>query len=331
MKNKPTILMTGAGGAAIPFLINSLKKYGYRVLCADMDPTAAGLYLSDRGFVIPKADDPSFIGAIKNICLTESVDVVIPLVDEELIAVSQLTIPGVTILVPRTEFIKTCLDKYKLIQELKRYHIPVPETKLGNETPGDIGYPCIVKPRSGRGSREVEILHSEEEYKAWLFRTCNQSDRFIFQQYLTGPEYTVSVVVWRDGQVQVVVPKKIIVKKGITRLAVTKHDSIIEQYCSNIQKYLKADGPFNVQLRCNENSGEPFLFEINPRYSTTVTLTIMAGIDELHGLIQQAINGSESYKFGEWKEGVILFRHYADTAISSEEFEQLSQKIFKIP
>lgn len=330
MTKKPTILLTGAGGAALPYLIKSLRNHGYRVLAADMDPFAAGLFLADKGLIIPKADDEQFLPVIKKICSSESVDIIIPLVDEELIPVSSLEGTGVIPLIPRLEFIKTCLDKYDLIQQLKKHNIPVPQTTLAGRGPGDIGYPCIVKPRTGRGSREVELLRTAKDFKDWSLRTGDRANNYILQEYISGTEFTVSVIAWRDGVCQVVVPKEIISKKGITRLAVTRHHLRIEEYCRKIQDRLRGDGPFNVQLRCDGETGQPLLFEINPRYSTTVSLTIMAGIEEVHGLIQQALKGTPAYQFGSWKEGVVLMRHNEDFSVSSEQFEKMQATIRNI-
>ncbi len=326
MKQKTTILMTGAGGAALPFLIASLKKHGYRVLTADMDPFAAGLFLADKGFVIPRADAQEFPAAIKKICTDESVDIVMPLVDEELVTVSKMKGINAIPLMPRTAFIETCLDKYRLVQELEAHGIPAPKTVPATEGPAAVGFPCIVKPRTGRGSRDVELLKNKKDFNLWKSSTGDRADRFILQEYIDGTEYTVSVVAWRDGRVQSVVPKEIISKKGITRLAVTRRNVAIDEYCTRIQECLKADGPFNVQLRCDK-TGQPLLFEINPRYSTTVSLTILAGIDEIHGLVQQALHGPDAYQFGRFKEDVVLMRHNEDSAVTMKEFRRLQGSI----
>ncbi len=319
--------MTGAGGAALPFLIRSLQKHGYRVITADMDPFAGGLFLSDRGFVIPKADDPQFLPVIERICSSEHVDVIIPLVDEELIAVAGLGDRSVIPLTPRPDFICTCLDKYRLVRTLQEYNLPAPRTVLATDDPGDIGYPCIVKPRTGRGSRDVEMLHNTKEFHDWKARAGNNAGLYILQEYLSGTEYTVSVVAWRDGRVQAVVPKEIISKKGITRLAVSRRNTAIETYCTAIQDHLHADGPFNVQLRCDGESGQPILFEINPRYSTTVSLTVLAGCEEIHGLIQQALNGPDAFRFGPWKEGIVLMRNNEDYSVTEEQLGAMRAKI----
>ena len=42
-----TVLVTGAGGAAVPGLIKHLHDTGHRVLAADMDRYAAGLFAAE--------------------------------------------------------------------------------------------------------------------------------------------------------------------------------------------------------------------------------------------------------------------------------------------
>jgi carbamoyl-phosphate synthase large subunit len=142
------------------------------------------------------------------------------------------------------------------------------------------------------------------------------------QTYIDGLEFTVSVTVWRDGVVRAVVPKEIICKKGITRLAVTRRNSRIDDVCRAVQNSLYADGPFNVQLRVDKTTGIPLIFEINPRYSTTVSLTIAAGVDEIGSLISYATGKTETMSFGEWREGVVLLRRTIDEFMDEADFNK---------
>ena len=318
---KTTVLLTGAGGVVIPYLIRSLKEKGYRVLAADMDPSAVGLYLADRGYTVPAGNSPDFLPVLRRLCRREKIDVVIPLVDEELLAALELEDEGFIVLTPRRAFVDLCLDKYRLAIALKDAGLPAPATTLADGAePGDP--PFIVKPRRGRGSRDVHLLKSLDELAS--FRKARQGllDRFLVQEYIGGKEFTVSVVAWRDGKLLAVVPKEIISKKGVTRSAVTRRNRKIEDLCSRIQRELHADGPFNVQLRLDAVSGDPIPFEINPRYSTTVSLTMAAGIDEVHGLIARATGRGTEYSFGEWKEGVVLLRETTDTFMDEAEFRR---------
>lgn len=315
-----TVLITGGGGAAVPGLIERLRDSGYRVLAADMDQYAVGLYLADSGFIIPAGKSPDFLPVMCYICRQEGVDVLVPLVDEELVAALELEKEGIIVLLPRREFVTLCLDKFLLMQSLREADITVPETNLVSNGIGDIGFPLVIKPRTGRGSRGLGIANSQEELEHFLQNNPYETDALIVQEHVQGTEFTVSVVVWRDGEVQAVVPKEIIFKKGITRLAVTRRNPEIEKLCCAIQDNLHADGPFNVQLRVDQDTGQPVPFEINPRFSTTTSLTIAAGIDEFGGLIAQAVQGRNGYHFGNWQEGVVLLRRTLDEFIDESAF-----------
>lgn len=320
MSYMSTVLLTGAGGAALPGLIQRLRRSGYRVLAADMDVYAVGLYLAEAGFVIPPGESPEFLPVLRQICRQHRVDVVVPLVDEELLCALELEREGVTVMLPRREFVATCLDKFQLMQQLQAVEISVPETRLVSTGLGRIEFPILVKPRKGRGSRGLGVLSSEGELLSFLESSPYHHEELLLQTYIEGPEFTVSVVVWRDGEVQAVVPKEIIFKKGITRFAVTRRNVEIEKLCRQLQARLHADGPFNVQLRLDPNTGEPLPFEINPRFSSTVSLTIAAGIDEVGGLIAQAVGQDAKDQFTQWREGVVLLRRTLDEFVEESYF-----------
>jgi len=316
-----TILLTGAGGAAIPGLIKHLQSnYGYRVLSADMDRYAIGLFWADKGFVIPPGNSPDFLPTIRYICQQENVNVFIPLVDEELVISLELEQEGIPVLIPRKKFVESCLDKFVLMNELRSAKISIPATRLACDDLSGVNFPAVVKPRTGRGSRGVGFVSSQNELLDFLQVSPFKPEALIVQTYVDGTEFTVSVTVWRDGNVQAVVPKEIICKKGITRLAVTRHNFQIDRLCRNIQERLKADGPFNVQLRLSKDTGAPLPFEINPRFSTTVSLTIAAGVDELGVLIKQATGQNNSLLKNDWREGVVLMRRTLDEFTDEGDF-----------
>jgi carbamoyl-phosphate synthase large subunit len=321
-----TILLSGAGGAAIPGIIEHLRSTGFRVLAADMDPLATGLYLSDRGFQVPHGDSPEFVEAVRKICQTERVDVFVPLVDEELIPAFEVESDRTKVLLPDVRFVRLALDKYALMRRLLIEEVPCPVTHLASQ-PGDDLYPRFVKPRRGRGSRGIGIVTNADSLASFISQSPYASDELVVQEFVEGTEYTVSVVVWRDGEVQAVVPKEIISKRGITHIAVAQKNQAIEAVCHLIQSKLHADGPFNVQLKIDNRTGEPKVFEINPRFSTTVSLTLAAGIDEIGGLARQAVRGREAWRFGEWRDGVALLRRTLDLFIPVEELNHRRREI----
>lgn len=321
-----TVLITGAGGAVIPLLIKLLKSEGCRVLAVDMDPNAVGLFLADKGYIIPGGLSVDFVPAMRRICQQEKVDALIPLVDEELIPVWQLARDDLHIILPEVGFVRLCLDKWRLMQALWANEINVPQTRLASEDIEGLQFPLIVKPRTGRGSRGLALVNSYSELQEFLSRSPYSRENNLIQEYIDGSEFTISVVVWRDGLVKAVVPKEIISKKGITRIAVSRRNSKIDALCRQVQEKLRANGPFNVQLRL-DSSGEPYIFEINPRFSTSISLTIAAGLNELVILLEQALLGIEAEESGNWREGVVLLRQTSDGFMDENEFRLKQQQM----
>ena len=319
--NEKTVLLTGAGGPAPSGMISVLRKWGYRVISVDMHPHSPAFFLSDKSYVVPAGHSKEFLPKLKTICEREKVDAIISVVDEELVNVIELENFGIKVIQPLLNFTTLCLDKYKCMKKLRELGLAAPETWLASEVPENATYPLFVKPRVGRGSRGIGKVENSYELAEFIKESAYSAEELLSQPYLPGTEYTVSVVVWRDGEVQSVVPKEIISKIGVTKMAITRKNKKIHQLCRDIQNKLKANGPFNVQLRL-DNQGDPYVFEINPRFSTSITLTMASGIDELGGLLSQALFGKKSFKFSEWHDGVVMIRHTTDQFISEAAYKK---------
>ncbi|GHC90896.1 carbamoyl phosphate synthase-like protein [Nocardiopsis terrae] len=315
-------MVTTAGSAPTPGTILHLREHGFRVVATDVDPAAPGLYLADRGYLVPPGGSDAFLPRMRALCAREGAVAVVPLVDEELVRVGELAGDGVAVLLPRPDFVVGCLDKYALMQRLDEAGIGVPRTWLASEWPTGTADPpvggFVVKPRSGRGSRGVVTVGSARGVARAVAESGYAADELIVQERVTGPEYTVSVVVWRDGGVQAVVPKEVVLKQGVTRYAVTRRDHGVVRACRAVQDALRADGPFNVQL-CLDGLGRPRIFEINPRFSSTAALTAAAGVDEITGLLRQAVCEGPRLD-DEWREGVAMVRRWTDEFLSEEQF-----------
>ncbi|MEU3017562.1 MULTISPECIES: ATP-grasp domain-containing protein [unclassified Nocardiopsis] len=315
-------MVTTAGSAPTPGTILRLRESGFRVVATDVDPTAPGLYLADRSRLVPPGDSEAFLPRMRALCAEEGAAAVVPLVDEELVPVAELGRDGVAVLLPRPDFVTTCLDKYALMRELEDAGIGVPRTWLASEWPAEAADRSpggmVVKPRRGRGGRGVVVAESARDTARAISESGYAADELIVQERVTGPEYTVSVVVWRDGAVQAVVPKEVLLKRGVTRYAVTRRHPGVARTCRAVQESLRADGPFNVQL-CLDERGRPRVFEINPRFSSTAALTAAAGVDEVTGLLRQAVCDGPRLT-DEWREGVAMVRRWTDEFMSEERF-----------
>jgi len=270
------LLFTGGGGSGSEALYRMLEgRYEVHFVDADIE---AKPYLipSNRWHQIPFANAITFIDKLQSLCREIVVDVLIPSVDEELLPIA-LARSGFAcdVLLPPHAFVKTHLDKLTSNLFLKTHKLSAPETELLPEHKS-ILYPCIVKPRQGRGSRDVRIINSESELQAHVLLSHRQPDDFILQELLVGQEYTVMMSTNRAGALRAVVPVKVGIKKGITIRAETDFDEAIINECAAIHAANPVAGCYNIQLVRMKN-GEIKPFEINPRVSTTACLAMAAG------------------------------------------------------
>ena len=287
---RKTIFMTGGGGAGTIAAARFLKATNkYKIVLGDMNKWAAGLSFADKFYILPAAGSSNFLDKVSTIIKKEKVDIFVPLVDMELLKSYKLKnlFPGLKILLPEHSFTKTVLDKWWMIRELKKNAIPCPNSFLYKSLPLGLKYPLIAKPRVGCGSRNVMEVMSKKHLNSYKALTCLPPEKILVQEKIIGKEFTVSVVANSHGEVLTVVPKEVIQKRGITIIAVTRDNCEIQKICVDIQHKLKANGPFNVQLILGKD-GVPKVFEINPRYSTTIALTMAAGINEIDLLVNDA-------------------------------------------
>lgn len=283
------LFFTGGGGAGTIEAIRALKALGdYEIATADASLNSGGFAFADRGYVIPFGADPRFDDAFREIMRREQPHYVVPLVDEEIPKVHRILaaeMPDVRVIAPTLVFCELVLDKWTMAQALVSHGLAVARTWLASDVAG-LTYPAIIKPRQGRGSRGLAFLEGPADLERYLAAAAQPPNQYVAQERLFGPEYTTSAVVGLDGTLLAVVPKEVIDKRGITHVGVTRNNLAIDELCRGIAGKLDARGPFNVQLILGAD-GVPRVIEINPRYSTTMALTLAAGVNEVDAVVRR--------------------------------------------
>ena len=295
------LLFTGGGGAGSEALSRLLQGH-YEVHFADADNDAKPHSIPlNRWHQIPFASAPTFIKELHHLCRKLEVDILIPGVDEELLLVANVrNSMECDVLLPPVAFVKAHLDKLTSNSLLHEHGLPAPTTEPLSAHQR-IPFPCIVKPRQGRGSRGVAIVHSEQELQAHVVLSGHRPEEFIIQELLAGQEYTIMMAADRAGQLRAVVPVKVGIKRGITLRAETDRDECVIAACVAIHAAQPVPGCYNIQLVKTE-AGEVKPFEINPRISTTACLALAAGVDFID--IYLGNKKDENYK----EIGLLLFR-----------------------
>lgn len=320
-----TVLVTGVGSTGGTGTIGALQEHSdHEVVGVDMDPTATGFHLLDRGRVVPPASDDSWPLEMAAVVDELDVDAVVPLVDEELARLSELDerLPEeVGLVAPRQSLIDDTLDKYRMARRLADAGLSVPATRLASEDfdsdeLGPDDFPFVVKPRRGRGSRGVAKLDSFAELEDHLAETDRSAEDLVVQEYVSGTEYTTSVVATRDDRLLSIVPKEAIAKEGCTVRGATRLEPSVVASCKRIFSALSPGGPVNVQQMRDDETGEVYTIEINPRFSSTACLTVEAGVNELDLLVRDALG--ERVEAPEGFEADLHLVRYTDELYASE-------------
>lgn len=309
------VLFTGGGGAGNEALYYLLKEK-YILNFGDADISAIDPCIPDEfTHRLPWANDPDYVKKILNICDVLGIDLLIPGVDEELplLAAASKSFETIKLLLPDYLYIQSMSDKFEMIRLLESRGIQVPVTQLLSKCALNFEYPCILKPRKGRGSRDVRLMNSIEDVVCYRnsAELSNSADKFILQEFIEGDEYTVQMIADADGRLRAVVPVKVDSKRGITIRAKTCADKKVIDVCKAIHAAVPAKGCYNIQL-IKKKTGDVFPFEINPRVSTTLCLVVAAGVDPIAIYLDKTSN-EMSLSF---TEGVALRRHWKNFIVT---------------
>jgi carbamoyl-phosphate synthase large subunit len=262
------------------------------------------------------ASHPSYLEFVIDLCRQQRFDVVVPGVDEELLQLAQgaRDLYPTRLLLPGEQFIATMLDKLEFVSFMERNGLRGPVTKRLDESEDWRSFPCIVKPRTGRGSRGVSTVMDESELSALRFGLGPKASGYIAQELLLGSEYSVQVIADQQSVVRAVFPARILVKRGITISAVSELSPEVTAACISLHRAFPTVGCYNVQGILSPH-GAFVPFEVNPRVSTTLCLAVAAGIDPI------ALFLSEDHSSGliDFEVGLGLERYWSNHFSSRQE------------
>lgn len=227
--------------------------------------------------VLPRADDPAYLEKLNDLATATNADLIVPasVVELEYLARNWASVNGLPLLMNGPEHILPFIDKLDTANWLRDHDLPCPYTvPLADADPSRL--PLIVKPRKGSGSKNIEFINSVEQLQ--LTQKLRQ-DAAVAQKHL-GPddqEYTCALFQIAGEKRTLIMRRKLL--GGITSEFDVVDNNEIEHLLSAIAKASHLDGSLNVQLRLTKNG--PRVFEINPRFSSTVMMRHQAGFRDL--------------------------------------------------
>ena len=283
MKN---FLITGMGGDMAQSIAKIIKSEfkDCKIFGLDISNRNGAKLFCDHFELGPRANEERYISYIKNSIEKNDIHHFIPCTEHELRALNKLPenhpVWMKTIACSKS-ILTICLDKFETFQFLEKNNI---QTPWYTEEVGNIQlFPCIYKKKSSSGSRDIFKINTKEE--ANFIKTF--SSQGIFQEYLEGDdqEYTCSIFQWNDGTFQTIQLLRTLTG-GSTSWAKVVDIPEIEKLCKEVAVAFNLNGSLNIQLRLT-NKG-PMIFEINPRFSSTVYMRHLLGYKDLIWSIKKA-------------------------------------------
>jgi carbamoyl-phosphate synthase large subunit len=333
---RTNVLVTGVGGIVGQAIVKCLKMANerkhpspcYNIIGVDASPLSAGLYLVDKGAIIPKALDPEFIRSISGVIERYRVKAVFIGTDLELNVISKNKIAieektGAKILVSPTDVIEIARDKWNTFKFLRNKGFACPDSSLPEDLKKFVDthdFPLVVKPREGYGSVEFHISNNIRE----LEESINSIERLgwqpMIQEYL-GPnaEFTTGVCVdYLGKQVMSSISIKKFLKNGQTYKAFIDDFSDVRILSERIALALGVMGAVNIQSKISDGVNK--VFEINPRLSATCAMRAAAGINEPDLLFRNVVLG-EPIKLDEYKK-LVCMRYWEEISIEKEKYKK---------
>lgn len=311
------ILLTSVGGMVSPGIIENLRNIPKidRIIGTDMSAEAIGFHFVDKGYIVPRGDAPDYITVLSELSERESVDVIIPGADEEVLALSRhkdtFKKKGISIICSPYDITSVAIDKGSMLTFLEqsgvsvpKYYLPTSKSELLKAV-DELGYPSrpvVIKPRRGRGGRgfrvlkeDIDILGTRESRDIrlkWFMDVVpeNKLSEIVLMEYLPGDDYSVDVLAGK-GELFFVIPRrriKAILGPSLIGEVVWNQEvvNVVEQ----VTKIFGFDSITNIQLKYSAAPEEmPMIYEINPRVSGTIVASTAAGIDLLNCGIKYAL------------------------------------------
>ncbi len=275
-----TILVTGCGGdigMAIGRILKDARR-GDRIVGADMTMDGPGKFVFDAVEELPRADDPRYFDGLRALSNRYAVDLIIPMSEPELrqFFKSQFTsvFDDIPVVMANQKAFEFSVDKLKTAQLLSELGLPHPWTRLVSEDPES--FPCIIKDRGLLGKGGVDVV---DRVQVDHFRAARPND--LWQEYLKGDEYTCGLYGMKDGDIRSIIFKRQLsnVTSGFTSSGVVVENQEISDLLHALAVGVDLRGSCNIQLRLTDRG--PMIFEINPRFSSTVMFRHKLGFQDV--------------------------------------------------
>lgn len=277
------ILITAIGGDIACATLRCIKD-GYifdKIIGCDINPYVQGLQYVHKFLLAPKyADIPAYVSFIKDTCIREEITHFLPMSEPEIKIANEhryfFSEHNIKLMINNKLIIETALSKYKTAHFLKEHGLTVPETFYASEYQGQLPYPLIIKPDKSCGSKNVHLIRIDGE----LTSVLKKSEDVVIQEYIGSDEEEYTMGIYSDGEiVKSIAFRRRLGFGGMSIFVETVVDPELDKVAYQVAKAFQLQGSVNIQMRKRDK--QYYIFEINPRISSTVGFRHKLGFQDV--------------------------------------------------
>jgi carbamoyl-phosphate synthase large subunit len=310
------VLISSAGRrvALLHIFRRTLQDLGLHgeVMAADMSRLSSAFHAADRAFVVPRCSDPEFLPTMLELCSRYRVRLVVPTVDPELPVYAanreRFSEIGTTVAISSHEAVTIGWDKAATHSWLTARGFPTVRQAPAHEvaTPNGWSFPVLVKPRIGSASIGVAVVDDPIQ-----LRKATRGGDFLVQAVAPGVEHTIDVLTDGAGKAVCAVPRRRIeVRAGEVSKGVTVRSAPLEELAFAVSNALpEAYAAITVQVFFDQETQEPRVIEINPRFGGGFPLSWQAGAAYPRWMIEEILGLPSTAAAASWNDGLVMLRY----------------------
>lgn len=278
----------------------------------DRSWTAPAMHIVDRAHISPPIDSPGYIEFLLRLVKKESVQLLVPLIDSDLLLLAmarqRFAAIGCTVLVSTPRVVAICRDKLLCYKHLSAANIDTPATWSLDEVLAkpSLRFPLYIKPRAGSAARGHFVCDERESLTVLARRVTDP----IVQEYVHGTEFTLDAYAGFDGKPHCIVPRqRLEVRTGeVSKGCVVKDPRIIALGAKVIRSFRDCVGVITIQCIRSPN-GRTRVIEINPRVGGGMPLSVAAGADFPRWILADRMGRPQRVRIDGFRNGLHMLRY----------------------
>jgi carbamoyl-phosphate synthase large subunit len=283
MNSALNILVTGCGGDIGQSIGKILlkSKYTKNLFGVDISDKNAGQFIYPNFSIGLRYTHPNHLKTLEDFIETNDIDIIIPIAEPELRFFSAQNILNsigkAKMITASSLALEIGFDKYKTAEFLKKEGLPYPKTVLAKDSNSIDNFPVILKSKTGSGSKDIHKINDMDEF---LFYTRKHIEDYVVQELITDEngEFTCGLFRSSKGIIKSQIFKREL-HGGYSGYGEVVENDTITSLLEQLALKLDLVGSVNIQLRLDE--GLPKIFEINPRFSSTVLFRHLFGFEDV--------------------------------------------------